>query len=1002
MKKLVLALSLVLPLVAVAQPLTRSFPFTMISADTARSSDLPWRGDEVAGADGRIKVSNEGHFTTASGKRIRFFGTELNYGTNFLSGTEARQLARRFKKLGLNAVRINYTDHPAYNTASLIQYDAGNSYVVDPLSFAKLDTLIYELSQAGIYSIFSLQTIHYYWLGDGVAWRDSLISSPDYYFDHYLDNRAGTLQRNWAKTVLGHTNAVSNKKYADDPAIAAVEVHSIGVNGQYNFPLVTGWRYDWLNYRKGEQTITFNRSRRLDTLYTEYLLRKYGSEIGIDFAWRAGTVTNPPNLVENGNFEQTTSAAWSFAAANGSGGADALLSPGRDSEFCAWITVSNLGANPAAGDLYYLNLSTRCGIDTLYELRFSAKVRYSAQRPTLRRSVYTVVSPYNGGAQPIAQSIDLDTTWREFIIPFRATASGLQYLIFYLGDQMGDVLFVGVSIKRKQETGLFPGESAAARFIVRTPYARVAQVSYNRARDISLFYDSLQRNFYQRMIKAIHDTAKSPVLVNAFPNWYYSSALEPYANTVSDFAQCYINTDYMQGRPNIAYTDSTWMISNNTPLRDAGNYALGLVSSQSVEGKPMIVNFCNPTMNQHYASMLPFLTGYASLQDWDGIFISQYATYRENLFADRMFPAVGYSTFYDIAGNPSVVGQFPAMSELFRAGRFKVAENYVPIVHPKSEVELLPTISDYRHPFNVEGYLDPNISTNFKVRQRYNAPAKKVAAEYPYVPDTSAKVSDTQELYWSQSSGHFVAVGKTAASVAGTFGLDTLKLGGFGMRRTDNLRDAIAVTLFSMDTMPLGTSALTHLTIAGRGQNTGMVWTDSVGFGNKWGVAPTRMSAPTLEFYLQSDREYVYLHTLDESGNRLSSTRADMVDIEGKQFKMTVDPFEQNSMWYTIEQTNEPSGVRRDEGVADKFDVSVYPNPALSAAMIAVDMQSAAQVRLMLFDALGREVVRIAESRFDAGKYSVDLDVTSLPAGRYLLVAELGANRLVRSVSVVK
>lgn len=1002
MKKLVLALSLVLPLVVVAQPLTRSFPFTMISSDTARSSDLPWRGDDIAGADGRIAVSSEGHFTTASGKRIRFFGTELNYGTNFLNGTEARQLARRFKKLGLNAVRINYTDHSNYGTASLFQYNANNSYTIDSLSFAKLDTLIYELSQAGIYTIFSLQTVHYYWPADGVAWWPDSLAYPNYFFDHYIDNRAGALQRNWAKTVLGHTNSISKKKYGDDPAVAAVEVHSVGPNGYYNYPLTAGWRNDWLNYREGETTLTFHRSRRLDTLYTEYLLRKYGSEAGINVAWRGAVVTNPPNLVENGNFEQTSSAAWSFAAANGSGGAAALLSPGRDSEFCAWITVANLGANPAAGDMYYLNLSTRCGIDTLYELRFWAKVRYSAQRPSFTRHVYTVVTPFNGGTASVAQFVDLDTTWREFVIPFRATTSGLQYLIFYLGDQMGDMVLDGVSIKRKQETGLFPGESAAARFIVRTPYARIAQIPHNRARDISLFYDSLQRNFYQRMIKAIHDTAKSPVLVNAFPSWYYSSALEPYANTVSDFAQCYINTDYMQARPNIAYTDSTWMISNNTPLRDAGSYALGLVASQSVEGKPMIVNFCNPTMNQHYASMLPFVTGYASLQDWDGIFITQYATYRENLFADRMFPAVGYATYYDIAGNPSIVGQFPALSELFRSERFKTAENYVPIVHTKNEVELLPTISDYRHPFNVEGYLDPNITTNFKVRQRYNAPTKKVAAEYPYVPDTSAKVSDTQELYWSQSSGHFVAVGQTASSAAGTFGMDTVKLGGFGMRRTDNLRDAIAVTLFSMDTMPLGTSALTHLTIAGRGQNTGMVWVDSFGFGNKWGMAPTLMSAPTLEFYLQSDREYVYVHALDESGNRMSSTRADRIDIEGKQFKLAVDPLEQNTMWYTIEQTNEPSGVRRDEGIAEKFDVAVYPNPAQSLAKIAVDLQRAVPVRLVLFDALGREVVRIAESSFDAGKYSVDLDVTSLPAGRYLLVAELGANRLVRSVSVVK
>lgn len=1004
MKKLVLLLCAVLPVMVSAQPLARSFPFTMLSRDTTLTPNLPLIDGVVAGSKGRIGVSANGHFQTADGKRIRFFGTELNYGTNFLSDTDAQALARRFKKLGINAVRINYTDHSAYPTASLIQYDPAFSYRIDSLAFAKLDTLIHELSRSGIYTIFSLYTVHYHWQGDGVAWFPDSIEYPNYLLHYYLDERAGALHRQWTKTVLNHVNPLSGKRYADDPAIAAVEINGIGINGQYNFPLTAAWRYEWLNYKgPGTSTLTFHRSRKLDTLYTEYLLRKYGSEAGINNAWRGGVVTNPPNLLENGSFEQISSAAWSFQAANGASAVPTLSSPAKDSEFCTWVTISNLSANPAVGDIYFLNLSTRCGKDTLYELRFWSKVRYSAQRPYTKRQVYTVVSPFNGGAAALAQYIDVDTTWREFVIPFRATQSGLQYLIFYLGAEMGDVMFDAVSIKRLQEVGLFPGENTAARMITRTPYSRVAQLPYQRVRDISLFYDSLQRVYYQKMIRTIRDTIGSQVLINAFPSWYYSSALEPYGNTISDFAQCYINTDYMQGRPNIPYSDSTWMISNNTPLRDVGSYPLGLVASQSIEGKPMMVTFVNPTMNQHFASMMPFVTGYASLQDWDGLFFGQYATYRDNLFADVMFPSVGgYSTFYDIAGNPSIVGQFPAMSELFRTARFRPAENNISITHTKNDMELLPTISDYRHPFNVEGYLDPNIITNFRVRQRYNAGAQKVAAEYPFTPDTSAKLSDTQELYWSQSSGHFVGVGKTAATVAGIFGEDTLKLGGFSMRRTDNLRDAIAVSLMSVDTMPLGKSALTFLTVAGRGQNTGMVWVDSFGFGKNWGAVPTRLSAPMLEFYVRSDKDFVYVHALDEHGNRKGHHAASMVDTATRLFKYTLDPVHWSSMWYVIEQTNIQSSVRREEGLADRFEVSVYPNPTTTSSVVAVDVEHSAQVRMSLFDALGREIALIANERLDGGKYSYDLDVTSMPAGRYLLVAALGDRRIVRSVSVVK
>lgn len=1004
MKKLVFIFLVAIVCSAAAQPLVRSFPFTMLSRDTSASSDLPRLSSEVAGANGRIAVSGDGHFQTPDGKRIRFFGTELNYSANFLSSTDARDLARRFRKLGINAVRLNYIDHYYYPGASLTITDGNSSYNIDSAAFAKLDTLIYELSQAGIYSLISLQTVHYQIAADGIAGADSL-EYPNYMLNYYLDERAGQLQRKWAKTLLDHKNTVTKKRYADDPAIAAVEINGLGVNGAYNFSLTAAWRYGWLNYNgPGSQTLTYHRSRRLDTLYTEYLLRKYGSEAAINLAWRGRTVTNLSNLVEDGSFEQFSSAAWSLAVANGAIAGQASLSPAKDSEFCKLISIATLSTNPAVSDIAFFNTTTRCDKDTLYELRFWAKVRPSAQHPVLARQMYVTLVPINGGAASFGQAIDLDTTWKEFVIPFRPTVNGLQYLYFLMGQSFGDVALDGVTIKRKQETGLYPGESAAARMIARTPYARVPELSYQRVRDISLFYDSVQRVFYQRMIRAIRDTAKSQVLINAFPSWYWSSALEPYANTISDFAQCHINTDYIQSRPGIEFSDSTWMISNTSPLRDAGSYTLGLVASQSIEGKPMVINWINPTMNQHFASMLPFIVGYASLQDWDGIFFSQYTTYRDALFTDRIFPSTGgYSTGYDIAGNPSIVGQFPAISELFRSAGIAPAENYIPIVHTKDDMELLPTISDYRHPFNVEGYLDPNIMTNFKVRQRYNAPTHKVAAEYPFVPDTAAKVSDNDELYWSQSSGHFVGIGKTAATAAGIFGMDTLNLGtAFAMRRTDNLHDPIALTLISVDTLPLGKSALTHLTIAGRGQNTGMVWVDSFGFGNKWGTAPTLMSAPALEFFIRSDSSIVYFHALDELGNRKSTVDAELIDANQKLFKYTIDLAESKSMWYTIEQRNIPLGVRREPGIAEKFDVAVYPNPIVSSSVVAVELVEAADIRLALYDALGREVIQIADERLEAGKYSYDLLVTLLPPGRYLLEARLGANRAVRSVAVMK
>jgi len=205
-----------------------------------------------------------------------------------------------------------------------------------------------------------------------------------------------------------------------------------------------------------------------------------------------------------------------------------------------------------------------------------------------------------------------------------------------------------------------------------------------------------------------------------------------------------------------------------------------------------------------------------------------------------------------------------------------------------------------------------------------------------------------------------------------------------------------------MDTMPLGTSQFTHLTVAGRGQNSNMVWVDSFGFGKKWGTGPTLMSAPVLEFYLQSPHDFIYFHALDEKGDRKRKYVVPMIDSTLRLFKFELDMRDTKSMWYTIEQADDPAGVRKEASAADRYEVVVYPNPAASTSTIALDLPKAANVKMALYDALGREVLAIIDAPLTEGKYSLDLDVTTLPAGRYLLVAGLGSQKIVRSISVVK
>ncbi|MEP7235724.1 MAG: hypothetical protein ABI778_10555, partial [Ignavibacteriota bacterium] len=347
-----------------AQPIKAPYVFVQSGSDTAKSDILPEPPTTVS----RVG-SLGGHFVLPSeqGKRIRFFGTELEWTSQFLTGSDAKILAKRLHKLGFNAVRLIYNDYPYWAQASIFDNSTKpGSYNVNATQLARFDTLIYELKKQGIYSFLVLSSYHNFTAGDGVAEWDTTHAGA--MFVHFIDRRASQLHREWAKTLLSHKSAVSGLRMGDDPAIAAIEVSS-----PPGFSLMTGWRVNYLNWIDarnvltvgGASTIGWNRSRRLDTLFSQYLVKKYGGDAAINNAWKGGTITNAANTLSNGSFEQVGSTSWSFAIGNGALGDKSIFTPAIDSQYCMLVLLANLSPNPVWNDAYLQNTTARIGKDTL-------------------------------------------------------------------------------------------------------------------------------------------------------------------------------------------------------------------------------------------------------------------------------------------------------------------------------------------------------------------------------------------------------------------------------------------------------------------------------------------------------------------------------------------------------------------------------------------------------------------------------------------------------------
>src|SRR5690606_19468031 len=130
---------------------------------------------------------------------------------------------------GFNAVRFRDVDYVNYDAASFFRYrDAQgqvnfSSYTVNPVQFAKFDTLFYHLKMNGIYTVFPTHIQHRYLATDGVMYADSIYHNV---LAGFLDPKAAQLQREWAKTFLTHTNPLTGLRYADDPALAMVQYNN--------------------------------------------------------------------------------------------------------------------------------------------------------------------------------------------------------------------------------------------------------------------------------------------------------------------------------------------------------------------------------------------------------------------------------------------------------------------------------------------------------------------------------------------------------------------------------------------------------------------------------------------------------------------------------------------------------------------------------------------------------------------------------------------------------
>lgn len=234
-----------------------------------------------AGKHGRVIARPDGQFAFANSPEQprRFYGVNLCFGAHYLEAAEADQLAERLVRLGYNTLRIHHYER------DLVQVQT-NSTLLNPRQMDRLDYLLAALIRRGIYLTTDL------YVSRSVPWReigidrDGQIPMDTFKILVPVHAQAFANWKEFTRKFLGHTNAYTQRRYADEPALAWLALINEGNFGNFfndlrAFPEWTDTWNRWLTRRYQSRS---------------QLARVWSSELAEREDPAAGSVALPENL----------------------------------------------------------------------------------------------------------------------------------------------------------------------------------------------------------------------------------------------------------------------------------------------------------------------------------------------------------------------------------------------------------------------------------------------------------------------------------------------------------------------------------------------------------------------------------------------------------------------------------------------------------------------------------------------------------------------------------
>jgi hypothetical protein len=554
------------------------------------AADFSFLNRPLEGAD-RLFV-RDGHFTrvgpdltpnTADDERVRLFGVNLCFSAAFPTETDARRIAQRLRRLGVNLVRLHHLDsspdsNPS-NAGSLLT--TGPYPTLNTVAVSRLRTFLDALAAEGIYANLNLHVG--YQFRPAVDLVPALTDFPTQSKPlHIFYPRMVDLQVEYTRKVI----EALWLRY--DPVLAIVEIDN-------ETSLVREWQ-----------------TRNLD----RYLVGEYRTELMRQWNWA---------LSWKYQFTEVLRAAW------GSGQADGPeILPGT------WVIENHLparGSDPepvpgeAPGTIRVQVLRgddvvivKQVGFSISSERHYTAEVEARADLAEgASRSIYwdvkQNVSPWRTAT---SSSITVTNKWQKYKMGFQPAFSMEAIGRFGMSIEKLEGTTVYIRNARLYETGrrgLAAGESLGAENVALVGEDELATEA--RANDYLWFLVERDRAYLNAMLGAVRETTDRWVPV-AGTQMGYGGLLNLDSHEELSYQDNHFYEDHYNF-PNVSWDGRDWRI------RDSSGIGGGLSNFQNMAiarqyYRPYTVSEYNqPWPNTHAAEIDPTLAAFGAFQDWDSI-----------------------------------------------------------------------------------------------------------------------------------------------------------------------------------------------------------------------------------------------------------------------------------------------------------------------------------------------------------------------------------------------